>query len=444
MKKLLSIFFAFLSLSAFAQYPIGNRTITYNDPARGNRAIECEIYYPGVSAGSNVDVAVGEFPIIIFGHGFAMQVGAYPNWREEFVPDGYIMVFPTTEGGSIFPPPNHGEFGLDLRFLVTQMQTEGTNVGSPFYQHISDRAGMMGHSMGGGATFIGASNFADVDCIVGLAPAETDPSAVTAAGNVTAPTMILSGTSDGVTPPNDNHIPIYDALASSCKYFVPITNGSHCYFASNTVICTLGEIIPGSLNAEDQRQASYAVCHPWFDYFLKDDCNAWDDFQTALNTETDLGAVNSNCANDAPVISDNSGTLESDSQFNYQWFLSGNEIHNEVGQTHVYTQNGTYQVGTVILGNCPTLSNEIVVQTTGIVEREINLNNWGNEIQISSRDQLDRVTLEWFDLSGKQVASKSINSLSANVQITIDKPIFTGMKLLRLRSNQVTKTWKLF
>lgn len=444
MKKLLPALFILFTVSAHAQFPIGNRTITYNDPDRSNRAIECEIYYPGVSAGSNVDVESGEFPVIVFGHGFAMQVGAYPNWREEFVPDGYIMVFPTTEGGTIFPPPNHGEFGLDLRFLVTQMQTEGTNAASPFYQHISERAGMMGHSMGGGATFIGASGFADVDCIVGLAPAETDPSAVTAAGNVTAPTMILSGTSDGVTSPADNHIPIYDALGSSCKYFVPITDGSHCYFASNTVTCTLGEIIPGSLPAEDQRQSSYAVCHPWFDYFLKDDCDAWGDYQTALVTDPNLGTIDSECFNDAPIISDNNGTLESNIQIDYQWYLNGNELSGETQQNHVYTQSGTYQVGTVILGNCPTLSNEVLIQITGIVEREIALETNNIGTQLRSRDQLNDVTVEWYDAAGRMVGSERLATIESNQGVTIQRPTYNGIMLLRLRSNETVKTWKLY
>jgi hypothetical protein len=101
-------------------------------------------------------------------------------------------------------------------------------------------------------------------------------------------------------------------------------------------------------------------------------------------------------------------------------------------------------VGTTILGNCPTLSNEIIVQITGIIQREINLSNWENEIQISSRDQLDSVTLEWFDVSGKLISSESISSLSAHQLVTIEKPNFVGVKLLRLSSNQATKTWKLF
>ncbi len=441
MKKLLPLIFVLFCFSAFAQFPIGNRTITYNDPARSNRAIECEIYYPSVSSGSNVDAAAGEFPVIIFGHGFTMQPTAYPNWKDEFVPEGYIMVFPATETGF---SPNHEAFGLDLRFLASEMQNAGTDNSSPFYQRVLDRTAIMGYSMGGGATFLAASGFAGVDCIVGLAPAETNPSAVTAATSITAPVLVLSGTSDGVTPPADHHIPIYNGVGSACKYFVNIQDGSHCYFASSPGLCSLGEFTPGSLSAADQQAVSYAVCHPWFDYFLKDDCDAWDEYETALSTETNLGTIDSDCPNSAPIITDNSGTLESDNQANYQWYLDGNPLSNEIAQTHIYSLSGIYQVGTVILGNCPTFSNEIVVQPTGIVESEITFSSFGDEIQLQSRDRLDDVILEWFDLSGKLIGSRSIPSFTAAQLISVVKPNYVGVKLLRLSSTQTSNVWKVY
>jgi predicted dienelactone hydrolase len=441
MKKLLHAALLLLGHSAFAQFAIGHRTITYNDPSRNNRAIACEIYYPGVSAGDNVAVAAGEFPIIVFGHGFVMQPTAYPNWKNEFVPQGFIMVFPSTETGA---SPVHQEFGLDLRFLATHMQTQGTNNASPFFQHITDRTAIMGHSMGGGATILGASGFAGVDCIVGLAPAETNPSAVSAGSNVSAPALILSGGSDGVTPPADHHIPIYDGLASDCKYFVDIENGSHCYFASSPGLCSFGEFIPGSLSAADQREVSYAVCLPWFNYFLKDDCDAWDDFQTALSSETALGTINSVCTNDAPVISDNSGTLESDQQANYQWYLDGNEIPNADQQIYSYTLSGTYQVGTVILGNCPTFSNEIVVQITGIEEPEVRIELVANQVLIRSQVELHDVTVEWFDLSGRVMQTTNVPSVLGDGSFNLSKPSQDGIKLLRLRSEEVSRVWKVY
>lgn len=442
MKTILPFIFLLISHLSFAQFPIGIRNITYTDPARNNRSVPCEIYYPGVSAGSNVNVAAGEFPIIVFGHGFAMQVGAYPNWREEFVPEGYIMVFPTTEGS--FLTPNHGNFGGDLKFLVNKLRAEGLVASSPFYQRVSPRAAIMGHSMGGGATILGASGFSEVDCIVGLAPAETNPSAVAAASAVTAPALIVSGSADGVTPPADHHIPIYNALGSSCKYFTSITEGSHCYFASNSVTCGLGELSPGSLDAETQRQVSYSLVRPWFDYFLKDNCDAWNDFQTVLQTETNLGPVNSSCTVTAPFITDNGGTLESDQQTNYQWYLNGNEIPNANQQTYPYTQSGIYQVGSLILGNCPTLSNDINVQITGLLDPEIRMFNAPNGVQIQSFEQLSDVNLQWFDLSGKLLFSQSFSSIATQGTIHINRPSSSGILLLRLTSDQTTKTWKIY
>ena len=143
-------------------------------------------------------------------------------------------------------------------------------------------------------------------------------------------------------------------------------------------------------------------------------------------------------------ISDNGGTLESDNQANYQWYLNGNELPGETQQNHVYTQSGTYQVGTVILGNCPTLSNEIVIQITGIVEREIALETNSNGTQLRSRDELNNVTVEWYDGAGRMVNSERFASIKSNQDVTIQRPIFTGMKLLRLTSNETVKTWKLY
>ena len=127
MKALLFLLSILSPILSFAQFSVGERTITFNDPARNNREIECEIYYPATSNGNNAPVANGTFPIIVFGHGFAMQVGAYPNFWNEYVPQGYIMVFPKTEGGTIFPPPDHAACGADLKCLANQMQIENGN-----------------------------------------------------------------------------------------------------------------------------------------------------------------------------------------------------------------------------------------------------------------------------------------------------------------------------
>lgn len=417
-----------IAFSASAQFPIGERTITYNDPARSNRAIECEIYYPGVSAGNNVDVATGSFPVVVLGHGFAMGVNVYNNWWEEFVPEGYIFVLPTTEG-SLIPAPSHNDFGLDLRFMATTMQAENGNATSPFYQHVSDRTGIMGHSMGGGATILGASSFAGVDCIVGLAPAETNPSAISAASGVTAPALILAGEDDSVTPPNDHHIPIYNALGSSCKTYVTIANGSHCYFANYNFNCAFGEMIPGSLSREDQLDLSYALILPFFEYFLKDSCDEWNTFQSELATQSNVESFSNDCPNDATVIVDNAGTLESTASGNYQWYLDGQPIPGANSQTHTYSASGTYQVATVNIGNCEVFSNSILAFMTSISEADKpTIQVLENQVIVSGIK--NKASVEWISTDGRIIEDEVINGLSGDFRFEI--PNHSGILILRI------------
>ena len=100
-------------------FPIGSANITFVDPSRGERNIPCEVYYPAVAPGNGQAVADGNFPVLSFGHGFVMGVNAYYNLRDAFVPQGYILVLPTTEGGFF---PSHGNFGQDLAFVIAGMQ----------------------------------------------------------------------------------------------------------------------------------------------------------------------------------------------------------------------------------------------------------------------------------------------------------------------------------
>lgn len=130
LKKTILLFSLLCSGFGMTQYPIGHTTITFNDPSRtggfgsgggAGRQIQSEIYYPATSAGENTAAATGEMPVIVFGHGFAMAWDAYKNIWEEYVPKGYILVFPRTEGGLV-PAPSHENFGKDLRLVVQKMQ----------------------------------------------------------------------------------------------------------------------------------------------------------------------------------------------------------------------------------------------------------------------------------------------------------------------------------
>ncbi|MEO9533889.1 MAG: alpha/beta hydrolase [Crocinitomicaceae bacterium] len=300
MKKitLLTLLITVVQFSVISQAPeIGHTTITFNDPSRtggfgsgggAGRQIQSEIYYPADLAGEDVPLSNGQFPVIVFGHGFVMAWDAYENLWEELIPQGYIMVFPRTEGGF---SPSHQEFALDLALLVDKMQTLNTTTSSLFENKVANKTAIMGHSMGGGASILAASNNTTIETVIGLAPAETTPSAISAATTISVPALIFSGSEDAVTPPADHHQPIYQDLGSSCKYFVSITGGAHCYFANSNFNCDFGEGTSGgniSVTREEQHLTTFQFLNDWLAFKLKSDCNSFVDFQNNLNSNTDI------------------------------------------------------------------------------------------------------------------------------------------------------------
>lgn len=266
-------------------YAIGTRTITFTDAAR-SRAIEALIHYPAVVAGNDAEVAADSFPVLIHGHGFVMGVEAYTNLRDHFVPKGYILVLPTTEGGLA---PDHGNFGLDLAFLADAFQSEGTNAASPFFEHVAPNTALMGHSMGGGASFLGAAGNGSIQALVNFAAAETNPSAIAAAAEALVPTLVFTATEDCVVPPANGPLPMYEAIDVPCKAYVNIVGGGHCYFGANSFTCSFGELtcVPVlTITREEQHDVVNDLAGLWLDHFLKDDGSALPAFRDSLLTST--------------------------------------------------------------------------------------------------------------------------------------------------------------
>src|SRR5690606_4836577 len=132
---------------------------------------------------------------------------------QSYVPRGYIMMFPRTEGNML--STNHQEFGWDLHFLVGALQTENTKPSSIFFNGVAPETALMGHSMGGGASFLAADSLVtngntNLKTLIGYAPAESTTngvSSINSALSITVPAVIFSGSNDGVTPAVDHHTP---------------------------------------------------------------------------------------------------------------------------------------------------------------------------------------------------------------------------------------------
>jgi len=274
MRKYFTLILLLSSIWAFAQpYAVGHRSLSLLDAAR-NRTVTAEVYYPANSAGDNVAFAAGSFPVFTLAHGFVIPGNTYQNFANELVPDGFVLVLPTTESSFL---PNHDAFGKDIAFLNTAFRTGGV----PFFTQFNGRSAIGGHSMGGGASALAATQ-TTADAYVGLAPAITNPSPVPLGGQITLPALVISGSADGVTPPETNHQPMYDAFASECKTFLSITSGTHCYYIPSS-LCDLGESgVPGGMTRELQQQITFDYLRPFLNTFLFDDSASWLQFQQAL------------------------------------------------------------------------------------------------------------------------------------------------------------------
>jgi pimeloyl-ACP methyl ester carboxylesterase len=381
MKKLLLATTLLISTLTLGQnHLIGHTTITFQDPNRGNRAIETEIYYPATVAGDDETAINEEFPVIVFGHGFVMAWSAYKNLWEDFVPKGYIMVFPRTEGG--FNSTDHQEFGWDLQFLVTEMQSLGNDAGGILFNCVAPETALMGHSMGGGAAFLAADSLntngnTNLKTLIGLAPAESTTNGVSSTASATkvnVPSLILSGVQDGVTPPADHHIPMYNNLASDCKTIIKIIGGAHCYFANSNAACDAGELFSSSgisISRTEQHQVTFDFVNLWLEYTLKGGCNDFNVFNDAL---TNSPRINFEQVCTVPTVIDtnvnnNSGVLTAvQGNATYQWIDCDNSspISGATNITFQPSSNGDYAVeitqnGCTETSNCHTIDSSLGV-----------------------------------------------------------------------------------
>jgi len=449
MKCFLFLLLIFCSLGVFSQSPIGHTTLTFNDPNRtggfgsgggSGRQIQTEIYYPASSTGTNTPVANGAFPVIVFGHGFAMSWDAYNDIWEHIVPRGYIMAFVRTEG-SLIPSPSHSDFGLDLS-LVAQKMLDLQTTSVLFQNHIYPKVGVMGHSMGGGASFLAASNNSNIQALIGLAPAETTPSAIAVAPNVLVPSMVFSGSSDGVTPPAQNHIPMFDGITSMCKSFVSITGGGHCYFANANFNCDFGESTSStgiSISRTQQQTTTFILLDPWLDFHLKDNCSAYELFQTALTSTTGINGQTT-CPVVPNVVISQNGTILSTSTAgsSYQWYLNGVAIPGAIADYYDMglQPGGVYQVQVTFPYGCGVSPN---INVAGLE----NLN--GNDLEIGPNPTKDFIHIDQsnpteihvtlIDISGQKHGAFKLSGKNNVIDVSA---FHSGLYLLKLERSGTT------
>lgn len=298
-----------------------------------------------------------------------MATSEYDIWWNHLVVKGYIMVFPSTEGSL---SPSHENFGKDLSFLVTTYLSENQNSSSTFYQKISPKTAVMGHSMGGGCTYLAAGSSINTDnnitTIVTLAAANTNPSSITAATTLSMPSLTVAGSEDCVVTASGGPDDIYaSTIASPYKAFVNITGATHCNFGKNSAFsfCDIGETCSGSITKTEQHTRMFATVTPWLDYYLKMDCPSWTTFHSYMTSNPTLHTYQESGVTPLPVSltvdqSGNNLTANPNSGYSYQWLKEGVSIAGATASAYTATISGDYTVMVTDGYGCTKVSSNIV------------------------------------------------------------------------------------
>lgn len=142
-------------------------------PGRGTqpRSLVTYVRYPAVGPASQPDEpdaapdsADGPFPLIVFGHGFAVTPAVYARLLRAWAAAGYVVAAPVFPLGNANAPGGPDEADLinepgDIRFVITQLLAESAAPGSALAGTIDPaRVAVAGHSDGAEAALAVAYN----------------------------------------------------------------------------------------------------------------------------------------------------------------------------------------------------------------------------------------------------------------------------------------------
>lgn len=254
--------------------PYAKAYVSQSISANG-RTFNVDIRYPGAVAGSGPAVAAGQFPVVAFGHGWLQATSTYTNYMDQLASWGIIVIAPKTQTGLF---PNHSSFADDLNAALAWAVAQNGVAGSRFQGKVrTDKLGLSGHSMGGGAAVVAASrNNANVDAVGTFQAAVTNsPSATTQAALVTAPALWVAGSSDNTASVSGHQRPMYNAKLPS-KQLRIISGGGH-----------TGGQNSSSASAQDMNEL---LLTRWFLFYLTDDTTL-DDAVWGTTAQTTAGVA---------------------------------------------------------------------------------------------------------------------------------------------------------
>jgi dienelactone hydrolase len=215
---------------ATGSYATATRDTSFDDATTWNLgSINVRVHYP---------TDTGTFPVIAFGHGFQIAYTAYDQFCAHLASWGYIVVNVNEQNNPF--NISHQTFARQMASAIQFMQAEGQRPASRYFGRVGSTSGAVGHSMGGGASMLIPGQYSGITAVAGMAPAETNPSAIAALANIETPLFIIAGKGDSVTPALTVQQPMYNAVAGP-RTLHTLKNGGHCAFTdASNAICNIG------------------------------------------------------------------------------------------------------------------------------------------------------------------------------------------------------------
>jgi dienelactone hydrolase len=219
-----------------------SRTIHLPDGSVEPRTLRTYVRYPALGPAGSTDLRNapaaridGPFPLVIFGHGFAVTPGLYTHLLQTWTRAGYVVAAPVFPLGNANAPGGPNESDLvnqpaDMRFVISQLLAISRDASGPLAGLINPKAiAVSGQSDGGDTALAAAYNRYDRDRRITAAAILSGAEIPGASGYTfppgSPPLLATQGTADTINKPAETEL--FFAGARRPKYLLRLFGAEH-------------------------------------------------------------------------------------------------------------------------------------------------------------------------------------------------------------------------